>query len=162
MAVTQGKPSVTLWQPADAQFGKRVRDSFSRQAVMALIGARLTEVWPGQVEIELPYRAELCQQHGFFHAGITSTIGDSAGGYAAYSLFPADASVLTIEYKVNLVAPAHGEKLVAVGRVVRPGRTVTLSETEVFAHKDGEAKLCAKMLVTLMRLDGRPDAPLSD
>ena len=160
--MTQGNQPVTEWQPADDNFGERVRDSFARQAVMELIGARITEVRPGHVEIELPYRAELCQQHGFFHAGITSTIGDSAGGYAAFSLFPADASVLTIEYKVNLVAPAHGEKLVAVGRVVRPGRTVTLSEAEVFAHKHGEAKLCAKMLVTLMRLDGRPDAPVSD
>ena len=117
---------------------------------MALIGAELTTVEPGLVVIELPYRDDLCQQHGFFHAGVTSTIADSAGGYAAFSLFPADASVLTTEFKINLLAPADGERLRAVGRVVKPGRTLTICDVEVFAVKHGGEKICAKLLQTLM------------
>lgn len=145
--------------PKDPDFEARVRGSFARQGIMDLIGARITKIEPGLVEIELPHRDDLCQQHGFFHAGITSTIADSAGGYAAYSLFPADASVLTTEFKINLLAPADGELLRAVGRVVKPGRTLSVCEADVFAVKDGAAILCARLLQTLMRLDGRPDAP---
>ena len=145
------------FKAADPGFVARVRDSFARQGIMALIGARLTRVEPGLVEIEVPYRDDLTQQHGFFHAGVTSTIGDSAGGYAAFSLFPADASVLTTEFKINLLAPAEGELLRAVGRVVKPGRTLTVCDVEVFAVKDGTARLCAKMLETLMCLHDRPD-----
>ncbi|MCG8597560.1 MAG: PaaI family thioesterase [Kiloniellales bacterium] len=126
---------------------------------MELIGAELSLVAPGQVEIELPFRDDLTQQHGFFHAGATSTVADSAGGYAAFSLFPREASVLTVEYKINLVAPAQGERLRAVGRVLRPGRTLTLCDLEVFAVEAGGSKLCAKGLQTIMRLDGRPDMP---
>lgn len=147
------------FEPADPDFEERVRDSFQRQGIMGLIGARLSLVAPGHVEIELPFRDDLTQQHGFFHAGATSTVADSAGGYAAFSLFPGDASVLTVEYKINLVAPAEGELLRAVGRVLRPGRTLTLCDLEVFALGAGGAKLCAKGLQTIMRLDGRPDGP---
>src|SRR5690349_13792470 len=100
---------------------------------MAFLGAELARVEPGLVEIALPYRAELTQQHGFFHGGIVSTIADTAGGYAAFTLFPADASILTVEYKINLVAPADGERLVARGRVLKPGRTLTVCEFEVAA-----------------------------
>jgi len=96
------------FQPADPDFETRVRASFGRQGIMQLIGAELTRVEPGLATIELPYRATLTQQHGFFHAGMTSTIADSAAGYAAYSLFPAASSVLTVEFKINLVAPADG------------------------------------------------------
>ncbi len=145
-------------EPRDPDFANRVRASFDRQSIMALIGARLTQVEPGRVEIELPYRADLCQQDGFLHAGITSTIADSAGGYAAFSLMPADASVLTAEFKINLLAPADGELLRACGRVIRPGRTLTVCDVEVFAIKNGETKPCAKLLQTLMCLQGRPDA----
>ena len=145
--------------PKDPDFEARVRDSFARQGIMELIGARLTRVEPGLVEIELPYRADLTQQHGFFHAGITSTIADSAGGYAAYSLMPAEASVLTTEFKINLLAPADGELLRARGRVVKPGRTLTVCEAEVFAVKDGVATPCAKLLETLMCLEGHLDGP---
>jgi len=148
---------MTAFTPADPDFEARVRDSFSRQSIMDLIGARLTRVAPGLVEIALPYRADLCQQHGFFHAGATSTIADSAGGYAAFSLFPADASVLTAEFKINLLAPADGERLRALGRVLKLGRTLTICEVEVFALKDGQEKLCAKLLQTLMTMHGRPD-----
>ena len=145
--------------PKDAAFAERVRASFQRQSVMALIGARLGRVAPGEVEIELPFRPDLCQQHGFFHAGITSTIADSAAGYAGYSLFPADASVLTVEFKINLLAPADGELLRAVGRVVKPGRTLTVTEAEVSVVKTGADKPCARLSQTLRCLAGRPDMP---
>jgi uncharacterized protein (TIGR00369 family) len=147
------------FEPVDPDYRARVEASFARQRVMALIGARLVRVEPGLVEIELPYREDLTQQHGFFHAGITSTIADSAGGYAGFTLFPADSSVLTVEFKVNLVAPAAGEKLIAAGRVLRPGRSITVCELEVTAVAKGEAKSCAYGLQTLMCLHGRPDQP---
>ena len=148
---------MTAFKPASEDFEARVRRSFGRQGIMGLIGAQITRVAPGEVEIELPFRNDLSQQHGFFHAGVTSTIADSAGGYAAFSLFPAESAVLTVEYKINLVAPADGERLVAHGRVIRPGRSLTLCDLEVTAHKDGKAKLCAKGLQTIMRIDGRSD-----
>jgi uncharacterized protein (TIGR00369 family) len=150
---------MTAFTPADPDFAQRVRASFARQRVMDLIGARIARVEPGLVEIELPYREDLTQQHGFFHAGVTSIVADSAGGYAAFSLFPAGASVLTTEFKINLLAPADGELLRAVGRVVKPGRTLTVCDVDVFALKGGAATPCAKLLQSLMRLDGRPDGP---
>jgi uncharacterized protein (TIGR00369 family) len=151
--------SARRFEPADPDYASRVAASFGRQKVMALIGARLVRVEPGLVEIELPFREELTQQHGYFHAGITSTIADSAGGYAAYTLFPAESSVLTVEYKMNLVAPAAGDRLVASGRVLKPGRTVTVCELEVVAVANGIAKTCAYGLQTMMCLHGRPDRP---
>src|SRR3990172_3783340 len=147
------------FQPADAQFERRVRGSFERQGVMRLLGARLAIVEPGRVDIELPFREDLSQQHGFFHAGITSTVADSAGGYAAYTLFPADSSVLTVEFKINLIAPAQGEKLIATGRVKKPGRTLTLCEFEVVVLRGGQGKTCALGLQTLMCMHGRTDIP---
>jgi len=143
----------------DPEFAQRVRASFDRQTIMGLIGARLTGVEPGVVEIELPFREDLCQQHGFFHAGVTSTIADSAGGYAGFSLFPAEASILTVEFKINLLAPADGDLLRAVGRVVKPGRTLTVTEAEVTVTKNGTEKACARMTQTLMCLAGRQDMP---
>ncbi len=145
------------FQASDPGFEVRVRESFGRQSVMGLIGATLGRVEPGFAEIVLPFRADLCQQHGFFHAGITATIADSAAGYAAFSLFPADASVLTSEFKLHLLAPAEGEGLRAAGRVLKPGRTLTICETEVFAVKAGREKLCAKLIGTLVLLAGRSD-----
>ena len=147
------------FQPADADFEDRVRASFGRQKIMNLLGAEMTRVLPGEVEIVVPFRDDLTQQHGFFHAGVTSTIADSAGGYAAYSLFPVESSVLTTEFKINLLAPADGELLRAVGRVIKPGRTLTVCDVDVFAIKNGAAKPCAKLLQTLMCLAGRPDRP---
>jgi len=147
------------FQAADPGFEARVRASFGRQAAMKLIGAVLTRVEPGIATVELPYRAELGQQHGFFHGGMVAMIGDAAAGYAAYSLFPADSSVLTVEFKLNLIAPAGGERLVATGRVKKPGRTLTICEFEVVAHKGGSAIVCAVGLETLICLAGRPDAP---
>ena len=147
------------FQPKDEHFAEKVAESFGRQSIMALIGARLVRVDPGEVEIALPFREDLCQQHGFFHAGVTSTIADSAGGYAGFSLFPAGSSVLTVEFKVNLLAPADGELLRAVGRVLKPGRTLTVTEAEVSAVKNGEGRVCAHMVQTLMCLQGRADMP---
>jgi uncharacterized protein (TIGR00369 family) len=149
----------TAFAPADPDFEGRVRASFARQGIMTLIGAQMTRVEPGLVEIVLPWRADLTQQHGFFHAGVTATIADSAGGYAGYSLFPADSSVLTVEYKMNLVAPADGERLIATGRVLKPGRTLTVCELEVTAVKNGTARSCAYGLQTLICLAGRSDLP---
>ena len=148
---------MNTFTPASPDFAERVRDSFARQSIMTLIGAELSAVEPGRVVIELPYRGDLCQQHGFFHAGVTATIADSAGGYAAFSLFPAEASVLTTEFKINLLAPADGERLRAVGRVVKPGRTLTICDVEVFAVKAGAEKICAKLLLTHMTMYGKSD-----
>ncbi|MFT3883389.1 MAG: PaaI family thioesterase [Gemmatales bacterium] len=111
----------------NTSFERRVRDSFARQKVMETLGAVMSRVDEGMVEITLPYRVELTQQHGFLHAGIVATILDSACGYAAFSLMPADVAVLTVEYKINLMRPAKGERFVARARVVRPGKTVTVS-----------------------------------
>jgi uncharacterized protein (TIGR00369 family) len=152
-------PSRSAFQPSDPDFERRVRASFERQGSMRLIGARLALVEPGRVDIELPFRDDLTQQHGFFHAGMTSAIADTAGGYAGYTLFPADSSVLTVEFKINLLAPARGEKLVASGRVKKSGRTLTICELEVAAVEGGVARTCAFGLQTLMCLQGRADIP---
>jgi uncharacterized protein (TIGR00369 family) len=141
----------------DRNFAARVRDSFDRQIAMRLIGARLTKIEPGYCEIELPYRDELTQQHKFFHGGITTMIADSAAGYAAYSLFPADASVLTVEFKMSLLAPAAGEMLIASARVVKPGRTLTLCDVEAHAVQDGKKTLVLKGLETLICLHNKAD-----
>jgi uncharacterized protein (TIGR00369 family) len=134
-----------------------VRDSFARQAAMTLIGAQLTEVRPGACTIELQVRPDLTQQHGFVHGGIVGMIADSAGGYAAFSLMPADASVLTVEYKINLLAPARGERLVAVGSVLKPGRTLSIVRADVFAHEAARATPIATMQATLMVMQGMKD-----
>jgi uncharacterized protein (TIGR00369 family) len=152
---------MSAFQPADSDFERRVRESFERQGAMRLIGAQLKRVEPGRVDIELPFREDLSQQHGFFHAGMTSTVADSAGGYAAYTLFPADSSVLTVEFKINLIAPAQGEKLIATGRVKKAGRTLTVCEFEVVAMRGGQGKTCALGLQTLMCMHGRADMPQS-
>ena len=110
------------FEPRDPRFESRVRESFARQTLMSTIGARLTRVAPGEVEIDLPFREDLGQQHGFIHGGIVTAIVDTACGYAALSLMEPEAAVLTVEFKLNFVAPARGERLVALGRVTKPGR----------------------------------------
>jgi len=132
-----------------------VRASFERQGAMAFLGATLSRVEPGLVEIALPFRPELSQQHGFFHAGMVSTIADTAGGYAALTLFAPDAAVLTVEFKINLLAAADGERLLAQGRVIRSGRTLTVSQVDAHVDKGGRSTHCATGLVTLMSLTGR-------
>lgn len=150
---------MACFEPANPAFEPRVRDSFARQKAMGYIGARLAAVRPGEVEIELPYREELTQQHAYIHGGIVGMIADSACGYAAFTLMPAEATVLTVEYKVNLLAPAEGERLVARGRVLRPGRTVMVAEARVHAVQGGAEVLVATALGTLIALHGRPAAP---
>ncbi len=145
------------WIPADPGYAARVRASFERQAAMRLIGARLSELRPGYCRIELPYRDDLTQQHGYIHAGILGAIADSAGGYAGFTLFPADSSVLTAEFKINLLAPATGERLIAEGEVVKSGRTLVITRGEVHAEARGRRTLCAIMQQTLMVMAGKQD-----
>ncbi len=144
------------FEPQDPAFERRVRDSFARQRVMETMGATLLRVAPGEVDIELPFREELTQQHGFLHAGVVTTIVDSACGYAALSLMPPGAGVLTIEFKLNLLAPASGERMIARGRVTKPGRTINVSSGDVYAVQDGQEKLVATMLATIMTIHNRP------
>ena len=143
--------------PPDPDFERRVRASFERQGAMRLIGARLGRLGPGYCSVELPYRDDLTQQHGYIHAGIVSAILDSAGGYAGFTLFPADASVLTVEYKLNLLAPAMGERLVAEAEVVKPGRTLAITRGEVYAEREGRRTLCAIMQQTLIVMAAMAD-----
>jgi uncharacterized protein (TIGR00369 family) len=140
---------------AEAGFEQRVRDSFARQRAMATLGARLLRVAPGEVEIELPYREDLTQQHGYLHAGIVTTVLDSAAGYAAFTLMPADAGVVSVEFKTHLLAPATGERLVARARVVRAGRTVTVCQADGFMVDAGEERHVAMLVGTMMTLRGR-------
>ena len=134
----------------------RVRRSFDRQRALATLGATLVRVVPGEVEIHLPFRPELSQQHGFLHAGVSTAVVDTACGYAALSLMPAGAAVLTIEFKVNLLAPGQGELFVATGRVVKPGRTVTVCSGEVEAIRAGERRTVVLMQATMMSVQDRP------
>ncbi|UZF92122.1 PaaI family thioesterase [Bosea sp. NBC_00550] len=138
-----------------AQIDRRIRESFARQGLMQSLGAMLGEVSPGQVEVSLIPRPEVSQQHGFVHAGAVSAIADSAAGYAALSMMPMDRGVLTAEFKINLLAPAAGERIVARGKVVKSGRTLTLAQAEVFAESDGKARLIALLTATLMAIEGR-------
>ncbi|HEX7327346.1 MAG TPA: PaaI family thioesterase [Casimicrobiaceae bacterium] len=146
------------FEPAFAGYAARVRASFAKQGAMALIGAELDAVEPGWCSISLAPREALAQQHGYVHAGIVATIADSAGGYAGYTLFPEDSSILTVEFKLNLLAPAAGERLVAQGFVVKPGRTLTITRGEVHAERSGSRTLVAIMQQTLMVMRGKADA----
>jgi uncharacterized protein (TIGR00369 family) len=135
-----------------------IRDSFARQTIMATIGAALETVEPGRVVIRLPYAAHLCQQHGFLHAGVITTIADSACGYAGLSAMPEGSSVLTVEFKVNLMSPAKGDFFLADGRVIKTGRTLTITQGEVIAVEKGQRSTVALITATLMRLDAKPGA----
>ena len=141
--------------PRTPDFEQRVRDSFARQGVMGTLGAQLLRVEPGVVEIGLDWAPGLTQQHGFLHAGVVSTALDSACGYAGFSLMAADAAVLTIEFKINLLAPAKGQRFRMVGTVLKPGRTITVAEGHAFAVDNGQEKLIATMGCTLMAVTGR-------
>jgi uncharacterized protein (TIGR00369 family) len=144
-----------VFQPADEAYADRVRASFARQSAMETIGARLAEVAPGRVVIEMDWAKGLTQQHGFLHAGMVATALDSACGYAGFSLMQPDAAVLTIEYKINLMAPAKGQRFRMVGQVVKPGRTITVAHGEAIAIDQGREKCVATMTATLMALVGR-------
>jgi uncharacterized protein (TIGR00369 family) len=141
--------------PASPEIEARIRGSFGKQGLMATLGAELTVIEAGRVEISLPVTPAVSQQHGFVHAGAVAAIADSAAGYVALSMMPAGTGVLTTEFKINLLAPAGGDRLVARGRVIKAGRTLTLALTEVFAVRQGEEKLCAMLTATLMAIAGR-------
>ena len=142
-------------EAASPQVHKRVQESFDRQGLMAHLGARITHIGPGRVHIVLPARPEVTQQHGYVHAGATSAIADSAGGYAALTLFDEDSDVLTVEYKINLLAPAAGDHLEAIGTVLRSGRTLTVCQLEVYGvQAGGERRLVANGQQTLIRMNG--------
>ena len=151
------RPAAGAFTPAFAGWQVRVRDSFARQGAMALIGAGIVDVAPGYCAIALQPRPEVSQQHGYVHAGILAALVDSAGGYAAFTLFAEDSSVLTIEYKLNLLAPAQGERIVAEGFVVKPGRTLAVTRGEVHAEQGGQRTLVAIMQQTLMVMRGKAD-----
>ena len=151
------RPEMPQFQPRDPNYAERVRASFGLQHAMSLIGAEMALVEPGYVEIHLPHKAEITQQHGFIHGGVVGMIADSAAGYAANTLTAADTSVLTVEYKMNLVAPADGQRLVARGEVVRPGRTLIVTRADVYAIRDEQWTLCAIMQQTIMAMQGKSD-----
>ena len=139
--------------PADDAVRDRIEASFGRQGLMEHLGARLTSVSPGEVRIELPHGPHVTQQHGFFHAGATSSVADSAGGYAALTMLPEGSEVLTVEYKINLTSPARGERLEAIGTVLRSGRTLSVCRFEVLAHDGARATTVALGQQTLIRVD---------
>ena len=139
-------------QARNTNFAEEIKQSFAKQTIMELIGAQLTRVEPGIIEILLPYRADLAQQHGYLHAGIVTTIADSACGYAAYSLMPPNSEVLSVEFKVNLLLPAKGEMFLASAQVVKSGKTLTVVRADVFSlGQEGERTLIATMLGTMIR-----------
>lgn len=148
---------VSTRESGDRPVQARVTASFERQGLMRHLGARLSHVASGRVHIELLSRPEVTQQHGYFHAGATSAIADTAGGYAALTLFPEDSEVLTVEYKINLLAPAVGDRLEAVGTVLKSGRTLTVCRLEVYAELAGRRSLVAAGQQTLIRVDPSPE-----
>ena len=152
--------STKSFELLDADLEKKVRASFSRQGLMKLLGAEISHLEPGLCEIRAPFRTELSQQNGYFHAGVSGAIADSACGYAAFSLAPKNSSVLTVEYKMNLLAPAAGSLLIARGSVIRSGKTLKICRADVFCVKDGREEICATTLATVMILQGKP-APIS-
>jgi uncharacterized protein (TIGR00369 family) len=148
---------MSLFKPKDLFFETRVWDSFGRQEAMRTLAIEIALLEPGEITLTMPYVAAYTQQHGFVHAGILATALDSACGYAAFSLMPEDAAVLTVEFKLNLLAPARGDRFVFRGKVVKPGRTITVCEAHAFAISGGEEKLIATMSGTLMALFDRAD-----
>ena len=151
----------TAFKPRDPDWERRCRDSFARQQYMTLIGAEIVAVAPGQCAVAVRMKPELTQQRGFLHGGVTAALADTAAGFAAYSLMPAGSSPLTVEFKINLIAPAAGERFIASANVVRSGRTLTIVETDVSAETNGETKMVAKMLATLICIENTPDRAAS-
>ena len=155
--MTAAAHRASAFTPPNPDYAERVRSSFTRQGAMKTLGAELIAVEPGYCAIALVPRPEIAQQHGYVHAGVVGAIVDSAGGYAGFTLFPPSASVLTVEFKLNLLAPAAGERLVAEGFVVKPGRTLTITRGEVHAQDRGKHTLVAIMQQTLMVMHGKRD-----
>jgi len=143
------------FKPYDPDYSAKIETSFAKQNAMQTLGIRLIDVQPGALVLEMPYNRKLTQQNGFIHAGIITTALDSACGYAAFSLMKPDAAVLTVEFKTNLLAPAQGEYFIFRAKVLKPGRTLTISEAKAYAVKDGREKLIASMTATLMAIYDR-------
>lgn len=146
------------FNPADDDWQARARASFARQGIMETLDARLGQLSPGKAEILLDFHERLSQQHGVFHAGVISTIADSAGAFAAYSLFPPSRSIVSVEFKINMLNPADGERLRAAGEVLKCGRTLSICEVEVYILKQGSETLCAKMQQTLFQVADKGNA----
>lgn len=144
-------------QARDPMYDERTRASFNKQGFMHHLGASITKLRPGFVEVEVRFAESLSQQHGYFHGGVVATLADVASGYAAFSLLDPDASNVTVEFKLNLLAPAEGARLVARGSVIKPGKTLTVCQSNVFATSRNGEKLCATALATFMALPGKPE-----
>ena len=144
-------------KPQNEDFKQTVYDSFDRQGIMQTLGASLSRVDVGECEILLPYSKSLTQQHGYIHGGVISTIADSSAGYAAFTLVPVGSSVLTVEFKINLVSPARGDKFIARAKVLRSGRTLQIVMSEVFSIENNEEKLCAVLTATIMTMFNKPE-----
>jgi uncharacterized protein (TIGR00369 family) len=142
--------------PGDPDYETRVRESFARQGLMTTLGAKLTRIAPGEIEIEMEVSDRVSQQHGFAHAGAVAAIADSACGYAAATLLPAGSGVLAVEFKINLMAPAAGPRLIARARVVRSGRTLTVCQADVYSRSEDEERIIAMMMGTIMNVRDRP------
>jgi uncharacterized protein (TIGR00369 family) len=147
------------FHPPDPNYERRIRDSFDRQGLMHHLGAKLVELQPGIAEIRVSHRVEITQQHGYFHAGVSGAVADTACGYAAYTLMPADSTVLTVEFKMNLLAPADGDELIARARVLRSGKTLKVCTADIYVRKNGAETHCATMLATVMCPVGKSDRP---
>ena len=145
------------FQPRNPDFEARTRESFGRQRFMETLGVELSVVEPGHVEMRLPYREELGQQHGFFHGGVIGALADNVGGYAAFTMLDAKDSILTVEYKMNIVSPGRGEALIAIGTVIKPGRRLIICEARIYTENDGKRALCATALCTLMPMENMSD-----
>lgn len=145
--------------PRDPNYQQKVTDSFQRQEFMKHLGAKLGTVAPGYCEISVPYQKSLTQQHGYFHAGVISSLADNAAGYAAFSLMEASSSIVTVEFKINLLAPGKGEHLIAKASVIKSGRTLTICRVDVFNVNEGAESLCAAAQATLMQLQNKEDKP---
>jgi len=145
---------MSRFEPLDPDYEARVRASFARQEFMRTLGVEILHLAPGEVDLGLPHRPGLSQQHGYFHAGVTATIADTAAGYAALSLYPQGTGVLTTEFKINLLRPADGERLVARGRVIKPGRTLTICQSDVYGERNGRETHVATLLLSMICLEG--------
>lgn len=152
-----GGTSEISFKPRDPDWERRCRGSFAAQQYMRLIRGEIVSIAPGRCIVAVRIKPELTQQRGFLHGGVTAALADTAAGFAAYSLMPAGSSPLTVEFKINLMAPAAGERFLASGNVVRSGRTLTIVEVDVIAEAKGETQMIAKMLATLICLENTPD-----
>jgi len=155
MAGASSRGGVARFEPRNPAWEKKSREIFERQSFMRMIGARISVLAPGVCDLELPYRDDLCQQNVFLHGGVITSIADTSCGIASSTLLSPEAGILSVEFKYNMMAPAAGERFIARGRVIRPGRTLTIAESAVFAVKDGVENEIGRMLATMMFLEGK-------